>query len=97
MKRYTFSIDNASADWWQYHFDDALLRNDVSWRSWRIALQQQLTQEQLHGKACGVCGRALTGKYDELLLGGYTIGMCHSPCQSLLQQDMQNTLTTIET
>lgn len=97
MKRYAFCIDNAAADWWQYHFDDALLRNDVSWRTWRIALQKQLSQDQLNGIACGICGVATEANCDKVLLGGYKIAYCSIQCESPLRQDMRRTLSVFET
>lgn len=96
MKRYAFCIDNAAADWWQYHFDDALLRNDVSWRSWRIALQKQLSQDQLNGVACGICGIFVKSDCNRVLLGGYSIAYCLRPCESPLQQEMKQTLSALE-
>ncbi len=98
MKRYTFSIDDATAEWWQYHFDDALLRNDVSWRTWRIALQKQLSQEQLSGDACGICGNLFLGQspHGEEYLGGYRISFCLDSCESPIRKDIQKTLDIIE-
>ncbi len=96
MKRYAFCIDNAAADWWQYHFDDALLRNDVSWRSWRIALQKQLSQDQLNGLACGICGEITEPDCGKVLLGGYKIAYCLTLCESPLRRDIKQTLTVLE-
>lgn len=98
MKHYTFSIDDATAEWYQYHFDDALLRNDVSWRTWRIALQQRLNQRQLEGKACGICNTPITkdAPHGTEFLGGYEIVYCLDQCESPLEKEIRETVAELE-
>lgn len=97
MKRYNFSIDNAAADWWQYHFDDALLRNDISWRTWRVTLQKHLSNDQLAGRACGICGVSLArdSPHNVEYRGGYALMYCLEQCDAVTQ-NMQHTITAIE-
>jgi hypothetical protein len=97
MKRYSFYIDDSAADWWQYHFDDGLLRNDVAWRSWRIALQKQLSQQQLNGIACSICGVHVDTACRTVVLGGYRLVYCQTACQSPLQREIGATIATLET
>jgi hypothetical protein len=98
MKRYAFSIDDATAEWYQYHFDDALLRNDVSWRTWRIALQQRLNQRQLAGEACGICGITIREDmpHGTEFLGGYQIVYCSERCESPLEKEIRETVEELE-
>ncbi|MGF7229435.1 MAG: hypothetical protein ACQR33_05655 [Candidatus Saccharibacteria bacterium] len=97
-RRYTFSIDNATAEWYQYHFDDALLRNDVSWRTWRLALQRRLNPKQLEGQACGVCGIDIAEEtpHGTEFLGGYRIVYCLAECESPLEKEIRETVESLE-
>jgi len=53
------AMDDAAADWYSYHFHDTLFLNDTAWVYWHVRLQQLLTEDQLQGRACALCGALL--------------------------------------
>lgn len=89
--RYSFTLDAASAERYQYHFGDTLLRNDVSWRTWRSTLQQRLKPEQLNAQACAICSMSASSSQLFLheYLGGYHLIYCARPCNTPLEQSVQ--------
>jgi hypothetical protein len=96
--RDSFTLDTRSVEWYQYHVGDAPLRNDVSWRTWRLVLQQHLTPQQLAAEACAICNIPVTpqklfvGDY----LGGYHLLYCVRPCQTPTEQSAQRTIEEME-
>lgn len=76
-------LDDASVDWYLYHFNDSLLQYDVHWRMWRDTAQAFLEHAQLDGEACAVCGKRflLTTPYDEEFVGGYNLRVCINRCE----------------
>ena len=79
-KQPPFTLDETCIRWYDYHFNDFLLRNDISWRSWRVTLQRVLSEAQLEGLACAICSRAIP-LYEEApveYLGGYGLRTCAS-------------------
>lgn len=76
-------MDDATANWYNYHFDDDLLLHDTAWRHWRLKLQAILTAEQLAGRACAVCTKPIDyvpKDSQKDYLGGYTLVTCVEQC-----------------
>lgn len=97
-KQYTFMLDDSCVDWYDYHFEDTILRNDIVWRTWRAVLQRYLSADQLRGRACGLCGVAITPDLLTLVeyVGGYKILICAKRCETTLERDMRETVEQIE-
>ncbi|HJP96395.1 MAG TPA: hypothetical protein VJ843_03410 [Candidatus Saccharimonadales bacterium] len=96
--RNSFTLDTRTTEWHQYHLGDALLRNDVSWRAWRYALQQHLTPQQLAAQACAICQTPVTPQklFASDYLGGYHLLYCARPCQTPAEQSARRTIEDIE-
>ena len=86
MQQLTFTLDESCIRWYAYHFHDTILRNDISWRSWHLALQRVLNAEQLEGMDCAMCGRHIPQNEAAPIeyLGGYSLRTClaHSEPQA---------------
>jgi len=78
MQQLTFTLDESCIRWYSYHFNDTILRNDISWRSWHLALQRTLNDKQLDGADCAICGRHIPQNEAAPIeyLGGYSLRTC---------------------
>lgn len=97
-KNYNFRLDDSCADWYDYHFNDVILRNDIVWRSWRDVLQRYLNEDQLHGRNCALCGVAIRPEMLTITeyVGGFKIVICSRRCETTLEQDMRRTIDDVE-
>jgi hypothetical protein len=96
--RYSFTLDAKSTEWYQYHFGDTLLRNDISWRTWRAILQHRLMPDQLASQACAICRTPVSSQrlFLHEYLGGYHLIYCARPCTTPLEESAQRTIEDIE-
>jgi hypothetical protein len=81
------ALDNASADWYAYHFNDSLLQYDVHWRMWRDTAQQYLSPAQLSGAQCAICGIHLPANTSHEFVGGFNLRFCLQRCRFLERED----------
>lgn len=80
-------MDDAAANWYEYHFHDTLFLNDTFWVTWHVRLLQLLTPQQLEGQACAFCGTAYDKDMDTEHLAGFRIVCCREPCHIKLEPD----------
>lgn len=75
-------LDDATAEWYAYHFDDSLLQYDVHWRMWRDTAHSFLEPQQLNGQTCAICNAQLTAQtvYRDEFVGGYRLRICAVRC-----------------
>lgn len=97
-KQFTFRLDDSCVEWYDYHFQDTILRNDIVWRTWRTVLQKHLTPEQLHGNTCALCGIPIVPGMLTLseYIGGFKIITCAKRCETSLERDMRKTVEEVE-
>jgi len=87
-----FMLDETCVDWYDYHFQDTILRNDIVWRTWRSTVQKYLNHEQLTGRACAICGTTASGAVCAEYVGGYRLVTCPRRCQTPSEQSMHKTI-----
>jgi hypothetical protein len=97
-KQFSFCLDDSCVEWYDYHFHDTILRNDIVWRTWRDVLQKYLTTDQLHGQRCALCGAQIKPGMLTLseYVGGFKIITCARRCETSLERDMRQTLKEVE-
>lgn len=91
-RKLTFSLDETCVDWYDYHFQDTILRNDIVWRTWRSIIQKRLSSEQLAGRACAICNKTIDGAVRTEYVGGYRLVTCPRRCQSPLERAIEQTV-----
>jgi len=98
VKKLTFSLDDTCVDWYDYHFQDTILRNDIVWRTWRVVLQRYLSADQLYGRCCALCGTRVTAGMltRSEYVGGFKIIICARRCETALERDMRQAVEEVE-
>lgn len=96
--KYNSVLDDASADWYAYHFDDSILQHDVYWRGWHDVIRSRLTDAQQHGSACALCGCFVMHGTEaaEEFVGGFRLVLCRFNCPVITTAIIQKTISDIE-
>jgi len=97
-KELSFQLDDSCVEWYDYHFQDTILRNDIVWRTWRTVLQRYLTVDQLQGRNCALCDKPITAGMLVLseYVGGFKIITCARRCETSLERDIRQAVEEVE-
>jgi predicted sulfurtransferase len=98
MGHMNYTLPDDCADWFEYHFNDTALRNDIYWRDWRHVIQKYLSAEQQQGLHCAICDTPLTAASLTTTehVGGYQLKCCVRPCSTPQEQAMRKTVEEFE-
>lgn len=92
-KELHFTLDETCISWYDYQFQDTILRNDIVWRAWRSVIQRNLTAQQRAGMACAICNTCITPAQAAIeYVGGYRLATCPPRCPSALEQSISSTI-----
>ena len=95
--KYNSVLDDASADWYSYHFNDSILQHDVYWLGWHQVIQNHLSAAQQDGKACALCGTHVADGAEaaEEFVGGFRLVVCNA-CPAVTEDSIQKTIDDVE-